>query len=109
VSETLPPGSQAAPKYWAFISYSHRDESWARWLHTALETYRIPAAVAQGLPAPGGTLATDRIYPVFRDRDELGHLVMALGDAAAVRASSNWTFEAAEMLIGLSAMPAPVR
>ena len=39
----------------------------------------------------------------------LGHLVMALGDAAAARASSNWTFEAAEMLIGLSAMPAPVR
>jgi len=24
------------PKYWAFISYSHRDTQWADWLHKAL-------------------------------------------------------------------------
>jgi len=28
-------------KYRAFISYSHRDTPWARWLHNALERYRI--------------------------------------------------------------------
>ena len=28
-------------KYRAFISYSHRDASWAKWLHAALEGYRI--------------------------------------------------------------------
>jgi hypothetical protein len=27
-------------KYRAFISYSHSDEKWARWLHHSLETYR---------------------------------------------------------------------
>ena len=29
-------------KYRAFISYSHSDEKWARWLHRGLETYRMP-------------------------------------------------------------------
>jgi hypothetical protein len=69
-------------KYWAFISYSHRDESWARWLHTALETYRIPAQLAQRHAITG--LSGDRIYPVFRDRDELSggfDLAEAIKDA----------------------------
>ena len=57
-------------KYWAFISYSHRDEAWARWLHRALETYRIPKQLARSATRGGG-LSADRIYPVFRDRDEL--------------------------------------
>lgn len=56
-------------KYWAFISYSHADDKWARWLHKALETYRIPKALIgqdsrdEAIPA--------RLFPVFRDRDEL--------------------------------------
>ena len=58
-------------KYWAFISYSHRDEQWARWLHNALETYRIPAQLAQRTAASDDGLSRERIYPVFRDRDEL--------------------------------------
>src|SRR5262245_21979154 len=57
-------------KYWAFISYSHRDEAWARWLHGALETYRVPKQLARSATRDGGP-AADRIYPVFRDRDEL--------------------------------------
>jgi len=51
-------------KYKAFISYSHRDESWAKWLHKALESYRIPRRL-QGPAVPA------RLFPVFRDRDEL--------------------------------------
>jgi hypothetical protein len=58
-------------KYWAFISYSHRDERWARWLHHALETYRIPKRLNFPTSTRGGGPANDRIYPVFRDRDEL--------------------------------------
>ena len=56
-------------RYKAFISYSHRDERWAAWLHRALESYRIPRKLvgkkydADEVPA--------RIRPVFRDRDEL--------------------------------------
>ena len=29
-------------KYRAFISYSHSDERWAKWLHKSLETYSVP-------------------------------------------------------------------
>lgn len=56
----------ASRRYRAFISYSHSDERWARWLQRALENYRLPKTLHQqhaGLPA--------RLYPLFRDRDEL--------------------------------------
>ncbi len=56
-------------RYWAFISYSHADAAWARWVHHALETYPIPASLV-GRRAPVGTVPP-RIKPVFRDRDEL--------------------------------------
>src|SRR5215212_3143856 len=56
-------------KYWAFISYSHRDEEWARWLHKSLETYRVPKKIV-GRQSGLGPIPR-RIFPVFRDRDEL--------------------------------------
>ena len=28
-------------KYKVFISYSHKDEKWGKWLHKKLETYEI--------------------------------------------------------------------
>ena len=34
-----------SPKYWAFISYSHRDSRWAEWLHKGLESYHPPKAL----------------------------------------------------------------
>lgn len=55
-------------RYAAFISYSHADMKVARWLHRAIETYRIPAGVES--PADGVPLPT-RLRPVFRDEDEL--------------------------------------
>jgi len=56
-------------KYRAFISYSHADEVWARWLQRKLERYRGPRrlATAAGQPAK----LPRRLHPVFRDRDEL--------------------------------------
>ena len=57
-----------APRYWAFISYSHRDRQWGEWLHRSLETYRVPKALTvAGAPA--------RLFPVFRDREELAGAV----------------------------------
>lgn len=56
-------------RYWAFISYSHQDQAWGRWLHRALETYRVPARLV-GQPIAAGTIPP-RLSPVFRDRDEL--------------------------------------
>lgn len=55
-----------AHRYRAFISYSHKDVKWAKWLTRKLETYKPPSA-----------LRTDnrhqhlKLKPVFRDREEL--------------------------------------
>ena len=51
-------------KYHAFISYSHHDARWAKWIHRALESYRLPRELAE-------QANTRRLSPVFRDRDEL--------------------------------------
>src|SRR6185295_13015780 len=56
-------------KYRAFISYSHSDEKWARWLHHNLETYRIPKHLV-GTETEFGPIP-ERFAPVFRDREEL--------------------------------------
>lgn len=52
--------------YRAFISYSHSDEAWARWLQRALEGYRPPKSLRQSQPS-----LPARLFPIFRDRDEL--------------------------------------
>lgn len=57
------------PKYWAFLSYSHRDTAWANWLHKALESYRPPRQMVGSRGARGTVPA--RLAPVFRDREEL--------------------------------------
>jgi tetratricopeptide (TPR) repeat protein len=55
-------------RYKAFISYSHRDDAWGSWLHRALETYKVPKRLV-GTPGRDGPVP-DKLYPVFRDRDE---------------------------------------
>jgi tetratricopeptide (TPR) repeat protein len=57
------------PKYWAFISYSHRDSRWADWLHKAVETYRPPQQLVGTSTVRGAV--PKRLTPVFRDREEL--------------------------------------
>ncbi|MBI2754289.1 MAG: TIR domain-containing protein [Betaproteobacteria bacterium] len=56
-------------KYWAFISYSHRDAKVAAALQRALETYRIPRRLVGTATALGELPAY--LKPVFRDRDEM--------------------------------------
>ena len=55
--------------YRAFISYSYTDAAAARWPHRALKTYSVPRRL-RGHPGPHGPCPS-RIYPVFRDREEL--------------------------------------
>jgi WD40 repeat protein len=56
-------------RYAAFISYSSADARFAQRLHRALESYGIPASLGQfDLIGEG---KKNRIYPVFRDREEL--------------------------------------
>lgn len=56
-------------KYWAFISYSHKDKKWGDWLHKALETYKIPKRIVAA--HAGEREISKRLFPVFRDREEL--------------------------------------
>lgn len=56
-------------EYAAFISYSHADQRAVRWLHNALETFRMPKKLV-GEPSLFGPVPR-RLPPVFRDRDEL--------------------------------------
>lgn len=59
----------ASKNYKAFISYSHRDQRWARWLHRRIESYQVPRHLV-GQPAHAGPVPR-HLSPVFRDRDEL--------------------------------------
>lgn len=76
-------------RYAAFISYSHADAVHVRWLHSRLETYRMPRALV-GTESAFGPVPR-LLPPVFRDRDELpasgdlgGELRAALAGAASL-------------------------
>jgi hypothetical protein len=56
-------------RYWAFVSYNGHDEALATALHRKLETYRIPRDYV-GRDTGFGRLP-ERLYPCFRDREEL--------------------------------------
>ena len=56
-------------RYWAFISYSSKDDGVARKLHKRLESYRLPRDLVGR--AGRDELVPKRLFPIFRDRDEL--------------------------------------
>ncbi len=56
-------------RYWAFLSYSSKDSAIATRLHKRLETYSIPKDLV-GRPGRDD-LVPKRLFPIFRDRDEL--------------------------------------
>ena len=107
-NKILPGTSDSVPtdyKYRAFISYSHKDEKWASWLHKALETFKIPKYLVGETTAMG--TVPERMGKVFRDREELAtssslgsELTQALEDSACQvvicspnAANSHWTNE----------------
>src|SRR5260370_24470563 len=84
--ETVDPGAAVIRnfKYKAFITYSHQDRRVAEWLHKTIENYRVPKPlVAQ--PGRDGPVP-EKMFPVFRDRDELSSspdLSVSIRDALA--------------------------
>ena len=60
-------------EYRAFLSYSHRDKSWAQWLHHALESTRIDKDLVSRATRVGPVPRALR--PIFRDREDFsaGH------------------------------------
>ncbi len=59
----------AEKKYWAFLSYSHQDTRVCERVHRELETYQVPKRLVGRDTREGKT--PGRLFPVFRDRDEL--------------------------------------
>ena len=55
-------------KYKAFISYSHTDERIGKWLHKKIERFRVPQKL---IFKKFGIDVSKRLYPIFRDREEL--------------------------------------
>jgi tetratricopeptide (TPR) repeat protein len=55
--------------YFAFLSYSHRDEHVAEWLHDALEDFRVPGHLVGRITEHG--CVPRRLTPIFRDVREL--------------------------------------
>ncbi len=75
--------------YRAFISYSHADSRWARWVHRRVENYRLPSRL-RGTEGDFGPLP-DRFGPIFRDREDLSSagelgpkIQLALSDSEAL-------------------------
>ncbi|MGN6588860.1 MAG: TIR domain-containing protein [Sphingomicrobium sp.] len=56
-------------RYYAFLSYSHKDSELADWLHRELERFRVPHSLAGKLTANG--VVPRRLTPVFRDQQDL--------------------------------------
>lgn len=77
-----------APRYWAFISYSHHDKAVARRLQRQLETYRVPRRLV-GRETPGGPVPA-RLSPLFRDRDELNAGADLKASVQEALAASRW-------------------
>ena len=63
----------ASFRYRAFLSYSHRDTEWGKWLHGALESYRIDKDLV-GRQTRAGAVPK-ALRPIFRDREDFsaGH------------------------------------
>lgn len=51
--------------YFAFISYSRKDERWAKWLQKKLEHYRLPSTVSRQKPD------LPKKIKIFRDKTDL--------------------------------------
>lgn len=69
-------------RYFAFISYSRKDIKWAKWLQKKLQDYRLPAKlvrVHKQLPK--------RIYPVFRDQQDISGNILQEALQEALRQS----------------------
>jgi hypothetical protein len=90
-------------RYYAFLSYSHKDKELADWLHRELEKFRVPSALAGKLTANG--VVPRRLSPIFRDQHDLsagGDLTVEIEAALAASqflivlcsptaAKSHWT------------------
>lgn len=74
-------------RFAAFISYSSSDAAFAQRLHRALESYSIPTQLGAFDILGGGK--KNRLFPVFRDREELPSGELGQAIEAALKASNS--------------------
>src|SRR3954451_24384501 len=55
-------------RYYAFLSYSHKDKELADWLHRELERFKVPHSLAGKLTSTG--VVPRRPSPIFRDQHD---------------------------------------
>jgi len=75
-------------KYKAFISYSHQDQKFAKWLHKKIENYKIPKSLREKYP----NLPKDLKRSIFLDEEELP-------TASALPDNLSHALESSELLI----------
>ena len=69
-------------EYMAFISYSRKDETWAKWLQYKLEHYILPTSLSDG-----DTNTPNNLRPIFRDKTDLRPGVLSERIKEALRGS----------------------
>ena len=75
-------GMENTKDYYAFISYSHRDEEWAKWLQHEFENYHLPTTLNTIPNLP------EKFRPIFRDIDELSGGELKSQISAALKSSA---------------------
>lgn len=100
---------QIAPfKYRAFLSYSHQDVRWAKWLHTRLEEFRFDKELISR-PTPLG-IVPRTLRPIFRDREDFsGGNTLTDATVAALDASAALIVLCSRVAAGRSAVNEEVR
>ncbi|HVM22938.1 MAG TPA: toll/interleukin-1 receptor domain-containing protein [Sphingomicrobium sp.] len=68
-NSAAPRSAKPHVRYYAFLSYSHKDQALADWLQRELEQFRVPSTLAGRLTANG--VIPTRLAPIFRDQHEL--------------------------------------
>ena len=63
------PDANGSHHYFAFLSYSHRNQAIADWLHQALERFVVPSHLVGRITDHGAV--PRRLTPIFRDLNEL--------------------------------------
>jgi tetratricopeptide (TPR) repeat protein len=77
-------------RFKAFLSYSHKDSKWGRWLHKELESYRVDRDLV-GKQTPVGKIPPN-LRPIFVDRDDFA-------SGSSLKEVTRRAIEASEFLV----------